>query len=261
MDGVPHRWADMAAPSVVALLAADPGHVALVPVGATEQHGPHLPTGTDSIIAGALCDRVSAATGALVLPPVDVGTSAWHGPDLGGTLAVAAEHLVATIEAYAEWAWHSGVRRMLLVNGHVGNTPALAIASDRIRARPDVPRIGLVEWWALPGPEAAEVTADATDWHANRAETALMLALAPDLVDMTLAASADDVDRSDGLAFRYTATQMTANGVTGRPSEATAALGDRLLRWATREMVAIVERGRHEVAPIGLDGRPQPRER
>ena len=90
-------WADLASPDLAAAAArADRGQeVGLVPVGATEQHGPHLPTGTDTIVAGALCDAVGERTGALVLPAIPLGVSYGHGTVLPGTLSLTPELLVA----------------------------------------------------------------------------------------------------------------------------------------------------------------------
>ena len=72
---------------------------------------------------------------------------------------------------------------------------------------------------------AAEAVRDGDDVHANRAETSLMLALAPELVHLDRLADADDPDRTADLVFRYTAPALSTNGVTGRPSEATVELG------------------------------------
>ena len=96
----------------------------------------------------------------------------------------------------------------------------------------------------------AAVEADAADWHANRAETSLMLALAPELVDVDAAAGADDPDRSTGLVLRYTVEELTAAGVTGRPSEATTALGAALLGDVVAALVALVRRARDEEPPL-----------
>ncbi|MFE9445755.1 creatininase family protein [Streptomyces sp. NPDC006602] len=243
-------WGQLTGPAIGDLLAADPGHVALVPVGATEQHGPHLPVATDTVIAQAVCDRVSSATGALVLPAIGVGVSRWHGTDFPGTLSFTPDMLRSIIGSYAEWVSHSGLRRMLLVNGHVGNTAVLRVAIDDIRcALPDV-RIGLRDWWAVDPTVAQEVSSDAVDWHGNRAETSLMYVLAPHLVDRTAASGADDPDRTADLVFSYPAAQVTRNGVTGRPSQASAALGEMLLTRIVDALIETVVRGRKESPPL-----------
>ena len=139
---------------------------------------------------------------------------------------------------------------MLAVNAHMGNAAALGIAGDHLRLeRPDL-RFGVVHWWEVSAEVAAETNLDGADVHGNRAETALMLALAPSLVRVGLMAGADDEDRTGGMVFRYTADSLSTNGVTGRPSEATAALGDRMLSLTVDALCEMVERGRTEEPPL-----------
>jgi creatinine amidohydrolase len=153
------------------------------------------------------------------------------------------------------WAADSGITRVLAVNGHFGNQTPLALAGDHLRhERPDL-RFGVLNWWTLTPAIAAETLADGQDVHANRAETALMMALAPDEVRLDQLTLADDADRTEGLVFRYTAPVLSRNGVTGRPSEATPELGRRLLEEIVQTMCDSVERGRTEEPP--LVGRPE----
>jgi len=245
------RWAELTGPELRAVFAADPSCVGLLPVGATEQHGPHLPVGTDTIVAAALCDAIASSGGAMVLPAMPVGASWWHGTQLGGTLALAGERVAELAVEYVRWAAHTGLRRILFVNGHVGNSAPLWLACDRLRfERPDL-RVGVLEWWRLTPAIAAEVTADAEDWHAHRAETALMLAIAPDLVDLVEAKTADDEDRTGELVFRYAVSQVSLTGVTGRPSEATPELGNRLWTDVVSAARQLVARARVEQPPLG----------
>jgi creatinine amidohydrolase len=252
----PHRWSELASPDVPDSFAAVP--VGLVPVGATEQHGPHLPTGTDTIIATALCEAASERTGAVVLPAVPVTASYGHGTELPGTLSLTPELLAAVVRQYAEWAATSGLRRLVFVNAHAGNGAALGSATDHLRLfRPDL-RVAAVDWWRLDPVLAQEMTADGDDVHANRGETALMLAIAPHLVhvDRLVDGRADDPDRTGGLVFRYTAPALSRNGVTGRPSEATAELGAALFERAVAALGALVGRAAHEEPPLGAASPP-----
>jgi len=227
------------------------GEVGLVPVGATEQHGPHLPTGTDTIVAQALCDAVSANTGAPVLPAIPVACSYGHGTELPGTLSLSPELLAAVCRQYVEWAATSGLTRILFVNSHFGNAASLGIATDHLRLfRPDL-RVGYVNWWSADPEVARETVVEGDDVHAHRAETSLMLAIAPDLVHLDRLATSDDPDRTSGLVFRYTAPALSTNGVTGRPSEATPELGRRLLDLTVSAISGCVERGRTEKPPLG----------
>ena len=236
---------------------AQGGEVGLVPVGAVEQHGPHLPTGTDTIIASQLCDRAAERSGAIALPAVGLGCSFGHGTVFPGTLSLSPETLVAMIRQYVEWAACSGLVKLLFVNCHMGNTPALMSATDHFRlTRPDL-QTGIINWWeATPTVNAATVE-DADDLHANRAETSLMLALVPELVRLETLGSADDPDRTGDLVFRYNASSLSRNGVTGRPSEATRELGEQLLEAIVGEIASRAERGRTEEPPLGRAQTPR----
>jgi creatinine amidohydrolase len=242
------RWAEQAWPELTDLPATP--EVGLVPVGATEQHGPHLPTGTDTIIACALCDAASGRTGAPVLPPVAIGCSYGHGTVLPGQLSLSPELLSAVLREYTRWASASGLMRVLFVNAHFGNVGALLSATDDVRLRhPDL-RAGIANWWELDSVVSAEMSADGADVHANRAETALMLHIAPELVHLDRLAAADDPDRTASLVFRYTAPVLSTNGVTGRPSEATPGLGAKLFALTVDALVDRIGRGRVEEPPL-----------
>jgi len=251
------RWSDLAWPELTALDRDT--DVGLVPVGATEQHGPHLPTGTDTIIAQALCDAASVATGAPVLPAIAIGCSYGHGTELPGQLSLSPELLAAVLREYAQWAAQSGLRRLLFVNAHFGNVGALLSATDDLRLHRTDLRVGIANWWALDQVVSAEMTADGDDVHANRAETALMMHIAPELVHVGRIRDADDPDRTGSLVFRYTAPALSTNGVTGRPSEATPELGAKLFGLTVDALVDRVRRGRLEVSPLTVS--PEPAER
>ena len=122
--GAMTSWSDTPSPDLAAAAArADRGHeVGLVPVGAIEQHGPHLPVGTDTIVASALCAAAGQATGSLVLPAISLGVSYGHGTVLAGTLSLTPELLVATVHQYVRWAAVTGLRRLIFVNAHLGNS-------------------------------------------------------------------------------------------------------------------------------------------
>jgi creatinine amidohydrolase len=251
-------WSDIASPDLAAAIArTDRGHeVGLVPVGAIEQHGPHLPVGTDTIVAEALCAGAGRTTGSLVLPAIALGVSYGHGTAGAGTLSLTPDLLIATVQQYVRWASLAGLRRLLFVNAHFGNSASLNVATDSVRLLAPQLRVGVLDWWAADPAVLAEVTADGADIHANRAETALMMAIAPHLVHSERAAGADDPDRTDGLVFRYTAPALSRNGVTGRPSQASAELGADLRRRVTAAIAARVEHGRLEEPPLGLAPAP-----
>lgn len=246
-------WEQLAWPELAELV----GEVGLVPVGATEQHGPHLPTATDTLIATTLCHRVSERTGSIVLPAIPVAASYGHGTTLPGTISLSPLLLAQVVCQYAEWAAAtSRLTRLLLVNAHYGNSAALGVATDHLRLhRPDL-QIGAVDWWSVDPVVAQAMTVDGEDIHANRGETSVMMAVAPDLVHLDRLAIADDPDRSADLVFRYTATSLSRNGVTGQPSRATVELGEELVGRAVEVISALVDRGRKEEPPLGRGAPP-----
>lgn len=244
-----HRWEEHTSTQLAHRLSADPDCVALIPVGATEQHGPHLPVGTDTILATAVADAAAGDVG-LVLPPIAYGSSMFHGSALAGTVAFSGEDTAATAYRVARACVDSGVRRVLFVNGHVGNAAALWIACDHFRREIPQARIGVMQWWDLTADIAQRATADAIDWHANAAETSLMLAVRPELVDVEAMALADDPDRTEVLVFRYPVGSVSTNGVTGHPSRASESFGLELWGDVVTAARDVVSRAHVEQSPL-----------
>jgi creatinine amidohydrolase len=111
--------------------------------------------------------------------------------------------------------------------------------------------VGVVDWWSLDPVISAEMTFDGSDVHANRGETSVMLAIAPELVHLDRLSTSDDPDRTGGLVFRYTAPGLSTNGVTGKPSLATAEIGERIVGRAVESISDLVLRARTEEPPLG----------
>jgi creatinine amidohydrolase len=240
----PIRLAELRSPQIRQLVLEGES-LCVLPVGATEQHGPHLPTGTDTMIATALCEEASARSGAPLLPAVWLGHSHAHTTAWPGTVSLSAGAVIGLIAQVGEWVAASGFTKLLLVNAHVGNAHVLAVAVGELRHAGQI-RAGLVNWYELDEVSAA-VSADATDWHANAAETALLLHLRPELVDREQIR--DDPDRTEGLLLSYSVRETSKEGHTGRPSEATAADGAALFDAAAAALANRFERARSESPP------------
>jgi creatinine amidohydrolase len=245
-----HWWHESSSAQIAQRISDDPDCVALIPVGATEQHGPHLPVGTDTIIATELA-CAAAGDAAIVLPPLAFGASFFHGTQLAGTVAFSGEDTATAAGGVADGCVESGFSRVLFVNGHVGNAAPLWIACDRFRRRYPDQRVGVMQWWELTTDISRRATQDAADWHANAAETSIMLALRPELVDTEKMLDADDPDRTGGMVFRYAVAQVSTNGVTGSPSRASKSLGRELWHDVVAAARQAVERAHDESPPLG----------
>lgn len=225
--------------------------VLLLPVGATEQHGPHLPVNTDSLIASAACHRASITTGAPVLPCLAYTVSLGHTEKWPGTFAIFHETLINTVRDIARWAVATGWKRLLIVNSHFGNDAPLRCVVDRLRFEL-VGRllVAVRNTWSLTQSISARFTQDAADWHANEAETSLLLHIAPDLVHTDRLATSNDLDRTQGCVFPHMVAHTSKNGVTGNPSLASADSGASLLREIADALVELIERARTENPPL-----------
>ena len=225
-------------------------HAAILPVGATEQHGPHLGTGVDAVLADALCRAVSQRTKVPMLPTLPYGCSLGHSRRWAGTLAVQPVTLIQFVKDIGDWAYHSGVRRLFIVNTHVTNAAPLRCTLEMLRSEHDDMMIALFDSAALSARVRAAHFSDAEDWHANDAETSLMLAVAPALVRDTLIAGADDPDRTAGLVFAHPVNRTSRNGATGTPSKADQDKGRLWFSWMVEDLSTLIERGMVETPPL-----------
>jgi creatinine amidohydrolase len=223
---------------------------AILPVGATEQHGPQLGTGMDSALAGRLCAAVGEATDVPVLPLLPYGCSLGHSRRWPGTLSLSPQTLIAVVTEIGDWLHASGFHRFLMVNAHVTNAAPLRCALEVLRDRHEDLMVAVINTATLSPRVARAFSADAADWHANAAETSLMMALDPDLVRPRRIRRADDPDRTTGLVFSHPVSRTSLNGVTGRPSSARAAAGRRLFRWMVADLSALVRRSLRERPPL-----------
>ena len=209
----------------------DPGAVLLIPLGSTEQHGLHLPLDTDTRIALAIAERSAADTGATVAPPLPFGSSGEHA-DFAGTLSIgtdALRHVIVELVRSARLTWS----RIIFVNGHGGNHPALTSAVEQmVDEGHDVSA-----WWpSVPGGDA----------HAGRTETSLMLAIAPEVV------RAGRAEAGNTAALIELLPQMQAggvaavspNGVLGDPGGASADEGEAMLTDLVASLVSEITRRR-----------------
>lgn len=234
----------------IGALAASGIDLALLPVGATEQHGPHLAVGMDTVCARRLAHAVSTETGVPVLPALPYACSLGHSRRWPGTIALQPQTLVETVVQIFEWMHACNFRRLIMINGHVSNFAPLRCALEIIRSRFDDAMAAVKNVAEISARVRAEFFADAQDWHANAAETSLMLALEPQLTRPAELSSSDDPDRTGALIFSHPVNRTSINGVTGFPSRATAEQGERLFAWMVEDLAAQVRTAMTEEPPL-----------
>jgi creatinine amidohydrolase len=244
----------------IAELQKQQGGLLLLPTGATEQHGPHLPVNCDTLIAQAVCWRASALCGVPVLPALPITVSAGHTAKWPGTFSLRHETYIAMLREIAAWAVATGWERLLIVNSHFGNDASQRVAVDQIRTEfLGGLQVAAKNTFNLTPAIWESFIADAADLHANKAETDLLLHLAPELVRTER--PADDPDRTTDAVFSYSVAQTSLNGVTGTPSAASARDGRELFQQMGRALADIATRAATEAAPLGeahWAGLPQP---
>lgn len=173
----------------IATLEDKANTVIVLPTGAIEQHGPHLPCAVDSVISsgvvGHALARLPAEIPAYAIPPITYGKSDEH-LHFPGTLTLTGETLLHTILEIGESLYRAGFRKVLMVNGHGGQPQPLQMAMRELRLRHGDMIIIMQDTFKVPN--CAESFMDEKErqmaMHAGHAETALMLALAPDTVQM-----------------------------------------------------------------------------
>jgi creatinine amidohydrolase len=219
--GTPVRWEEMT--WYEARDAAAALNAVIIPVGATEQHGPHLPLAVDTLIGNAVALGVSAVTGVPVIPPLSYGVSASHG-DFGGTISLRPETMIRVVEDIIDSLYERGIRQFILLNGHIWNNGTLDVSAEKLRVRHRDARVRALGYVTMyPGPEVdGHVRYGRALMHANYFETSVMLHLYPKLVRMERATSHRDVDSF----WDYRMDQVSTTGVWGRDvAESNAAHG------------------------------------
>ncbi len=229
--------------------------IAVLPLGAHEQHGPHLPFDTDTLIAEGLVtrliDRLPPALPVTFLPTEPVGYSIEH-MDVAGTRSLAFDEAIRRWLGIAEELNDKGIRKLVLLNAHGGNSPLLTIVATEARVRFDMlavatswTRFGQPEGWISPEDKAIDI-------HGGDIETSVMLALDPAKVDMTKAErfgsrQADFARDYKHLraygphAFGWKMRDLNSAGVAGDASGATAQRGEILIAHAVTGIIELLE--------------------
>jgi creatinine amidohydrolase len=248
-------WADLSTQEIAQL---DPARaLAVLPVAATEQHGPHLPLNVDTVlvdgVVAAAMPHLPANLQALFLPTQAVGLSPEH-QRFAGTLTLSAETVIRLWTEIGESVARSGVKKLVLLNSHGGHKGVLDIVARDLRSRLDM-LVYSVNWFDLPlGPEVESLfSAEEHRFgiHAGEIETSMMLALAPELVDMKLAKNFASSSQTRAQKFVILGNGKSAKlgwqmqdynpaGAVGNAAAATADKGRTVLAAAGKALAQLL---------------------
>jgi creatinine amidohydrolase/Fe(II)-dependent formamide hydrolase-like protein len=253
----------------IAALPKDQAAVVLS-VASVEQHGPHLPVITDSLVGqtllGQALERLDPSDQVWVVPPLCYGKSNEHRP-WAGTLTLSAQTLAAVVRDIALSVANAGFRRLVLLNSHGGNPPVLDYIARDIHEETGmqlfsimISRMGIQE--AAQDPNEA-----AWGMHAGDSETSWVLALAPELVHMDRIADVGDYPRMpDGIrhlavrgpvGFSWLTADLSAMGVIGNPHTATTEKGRTYVAAAVEKLAGVLaEIARFEMPTRASEGAP-----
>jgi creatinine amidohydrolase len=230
--------------------------IAVLPLGATEQHGPHLPLSTDRDLVDAVIRRSLPLfeqhdPSVLVLPTLAICKSNEHSSFLG-TLTLTAETFVRVIMEIGAGVARTGIHRMVLFNGHGGNLPVMQITIRDLRAQYGLQTLSC-SWFQICGAEQElDPTEQQHDIHAGLNETSAMLAAYPHLVEMSKAKHFRSVTEAWAEQSRFLGlggkpaqpgwlmADLNPEGACGNAAAATAELGNQLLDTAAHNFVQVL---------------------
>jgi creatinine amidohydrolase len=249
-------WAQLRAPDFAELGAAA---IALLPTAAIEQHGPHLPVGTDTLIAEGLLARFRDACPAdldvLILPVQAVGKSNEHLWARGTLTLTAGTALAAWTEIGLSVA-RAGLRRIVIVNSHGGNLDLVSIVTRELRVRAGMLAVKC-GWSAFGLPEGMFPPREAAfGIHGGDMETSLMLAFGPETVDMAAArdfassAEIGGIPPVGPVSYGWVSRDLHPAGTVGHAAAATAAKGEATAAHQVAGLIALLR----QVAAADLSG-------
>jgi len=237
------NWTDLTTEDVARLDTARA--IAVLPLGATEQHGPHLPVSTDTDLADGVLRRaaglIDPSLSVLVLPTLPFGRSGEH-EDFPGTLSLSAQTMIQLLMEIGAGVAAAGIEKLVLFNGHGGNVSVMDIVARDLRMQTGL-WVAHTSWYALCDAgehlDGAELTHGV---HGGALETSAMLALDPDRVRMDLAENFASRGQDWAKSFRevgvggkpvklgWLMQDLNEDGAAGNAAAATAEIGDSLLQ-------------------------------
>jgi creatinine amidohydrolase len=217
--------------------------IAILVFGACENHGDHMPFGSDFIFPTEVAKRVATKVrNVIVLPAIPYGVSLHH-DKFQMTMSINAETLVTIISDLLTSLIQNKIRRVLIINGHDGNIAPIEIASRSIKNKhPEVTIACLESWWILVG----QLKKDLFEvWnglgHGGEAETSAVLAVRPDLVNIEYAPKEVIPKLPENIRIFWKFDELTSTGATGSPQKANIKKGYEILQMIEDVLLSFIK--------------------
>ncbi|MCP8617337.1 creatininase family protein [Salirhabdus salicampi] len=223
--------------------------VAILPVGAVEAHGPHLPLGTDNVLAERLADKLAEQVNAFVLPTLPYG-QVWSLKNFPGSINVSNESIIGMLVDIGDSLYRQGFKVLAIVNGHLGNAVAIKEAARRLYERYKDFKVFYFFYPGMKNPveEVRETpSSHGTYFHACEIETSFMLHLAEEYVDMEKAIC--DIPTIP-LSADSTPTpweEFTSSAVLGDATLATKEKGGKIISVSLNHMIDMIQLAKEEL--------------
>ena len=216
----------------------------IVPLGTVEQHGAHLPVGTDVLIPITVAKRVAEKTRVLVAPPIYYGNSLSMA-DMKGVFTITPESLATLLLDLCRSFVKQGFKKIIFLNGHGGNKQVLNFIGQKARMETGA-LIARIDWWDIATEEMPKICETLVQ-HADEGETSMMLACRPELVDMKKATRDDTSNKlTDTLTggkpknlpqVFVSFTKWSKTGLIGDATKASKAKGDKIMKAVVENIV------------------------
>lgn len=256
-----YNWEEMTWPEITERLKTV--DTAILPCGAIEQHGPHLPVDIDYYDAVYLAKRVAEACShprPFVLPAIPYGVS-YHHEDFKGTLSVTNDALSRFVYDIGMNLARCGIKKIIIINGHGDNMPTLSYAAQMINRDAEI-------FVCVDTGETSDIDMEGlidthNDIHAGEIETSTTLALRPEMVQMDKAVNETmkfgskylDYSSDRGVNWYVRTKKISESGIMGDPTKATAEKGHKMWELMTEHLVAFV----NDIKESNLEDLYQPR--
>jgi len=216
--------------------------IVVLPVGSTEQHGPHNPLGTDHLIAKALAEESVKRTGIVCLPVIPFGVSSHH-RQFWGTISIQPKVFREYIKDICLSLKYYGIKKIVIVNGHGGNTSSLLELARELREQGVL--VSVFQWWNATGELLPEIFGSDERGHAGSEETSMNLFLYPELVKMDKALNEkarEPIPKVSGVVGWGSDTiDHTSSGVFGDATAASAKKGKKVYEVAVDALAKHIE--------------------